>query len=138
MAANPIAAVMIHVADVGAALLWYERAFPEAVRVFHGDPAFECLSLHGVQLEFVPRDSKVSSGPCGSVIYYRVAHFDAALAHFQRLGSSVYRGPIDIENSQRMCQVQDPWGNCVGIRGVARYPEPKTEPWRADPAQTQR
>lgn len=32
--------------------------------------------------------------------------------------AALYRGPIGIEAGQRMCQVRDPWDNCIGLRGV--------------------
>lgn len=42
----------------------------------------------------------------------------AALAHGERLGAVRYRGPMQIEPGVWMCQVQDPWGNCLGLRGA--------------------
>jgi predicted enzyme related to lactoylglutathione lyase len=114
---SPIAAVMIHVADVELALRWYQRALPEAERVSIGSPAFECLSLHGVLIEIVPQDEKVGAGAFGSVVYWRVDDFDAALLRVRSLGGTLYRGPLRIGDSQCMCQVQDPWGNCIGLRG---------------------
>ena len=64
-------AVMIHVNDVAAALTWYARAFPRAVRKKPTMPTseFEYLDLDGVMLELVPADKKVSSGASGSVVY---------------------------------------------------------------------
>jgi uncharacterized protein len=108
---------MIHVSDVELALRWYQRALPEAGRVSIGSPAFECLSLHGVLIEIVPQDEKVGSGAFGSVVYWQVDDFDEALARLQSLGGRLYRGPLQLEDSECMCQVQDPWGNCIGLRG---------------------
>ncbi|MFH0133972.1 VOC family protein [Variovorax sp. VaC1] len=115
----PIAAVMVHVADVEAALGWYARAFPEAERVSIGTPAFECLSLFGVLLEIVPADEKVGAGASGSIVYWNVECFDAALGHLQSLGATLYRGPMRLEGEEHMCQVRDPWGNCIGLRGLS-------------------
>jgi predicted enzyme related to lactoylglutathione lyase len=115
---NPVAAVMIHVADVDAGFDWYQRAFPDAIRKRINAPIdFEFLDVNGVMIEIVAADSKVGSGAAGSVVYWQVADFDAALSRLQRIGASLYRGPLAIENSQRMCQVRDPWGNCIGLRG---------------------
>ena len=116
---NPITAVMIHVRDVTAALRWYARAFPQAVRERLVMPTFEFeyLDVDGVMLELVPADEKVSAGASGSVVYWNVPDFDQALAHFQSIGSTIYRGPGEIEDGRRMCQVRDPWGNCIGLRG---------------------
>jgi hypothetical protein len=79
---------------------------------------FEYLDIDGVMLEIVPADSKVRNDAAGSVVYWRVADFQAALEHLLAAGATLYRGPIDIDAGQRMAQVRDPWGNCIGIRGL--------------------
>ena len=112
-----IAAVMIHVADPAEALNWYEQAFAGAARCLLPDTDFEYLDYGGVMLELVPADAKVASGAAGSVVYWQVPDFAAALARFQSLGAELYRGPLDIEGGQRMAQVRDPWGNTK--RGVS-------------------
>ena len=118
MNTSPIAAVLVHVADVSEGLAWYERAFPQAERRrIHEPLPIEYLFIAGVMLEIVPADAKVASGAAGSVVYWWVENFDAALEHFQSIGGKLYRGPLDIEEGQRMCQVLDPWGNAVGLRG---------------------
>jgi predicted enzyme related to lactoylglutathione lyase len=112
-----IAAVMVHVANVAQALEWYERAFPGAVRSSTSNPKFEFLVVRGVRIEMVPADAKVPSGPGGSVVYWRVPQLESALEHMESLGARLYRGPMQVEGGQAMCQVQDPWGNCIGLRG---------------------
>jgi predicted enzyme related to lactoylglutathione lyase len=115
-----VAAVMVHVPNVADGLAWYQRAFPTAVRSRVAEPDFEFLLVGDTRIEIVLADVKVSSGPCGSVVYWRVAQFEEALAHLQRIGASLYRGPMQIEGGNLTCQVRDPWGNCVGLRGPAR------------------
>ena len=112
-----ISAVLVHVPDVETGLQWYQRAFPISERKRLEAFDFEYLCVGGVNLEIVPSDEKVSSGAAGSVVYWHVANFEAALAHFESLGAKLYRGPMSIEEGQRMCQVRDPWGNCIGLRG---------------------
>jgi ribosomal protein S18 acetylase RimI-like enzyme len=119
-APGPVAAVMVHVSDVDAALAWYQSAFARAVPIHVAEPAFDGLALDGVNIEIVRADEKVSSGAAGSVVYWRVPALDAALAHLERLGATLYRGPMAIENGEAMCQVRDPWGNCIGLRGPYR------------------
>ena len=116
---------MIHVSDVSAALLWYQLAFPTALHSTVPDFNFEVLTINGVRLEIVPADEKVGSGPGGSVVYWQVASFSAAFGHLLKLGATLYRGPMDIEHGFRMCQVQDPWGNCIGLRGPAGTVPPR-------------
>ncbi|MDF2508924.1 MAG: glyoxalase/bleomycin resistance/dioxygenase family protein, partial [Microbacterium sp.] len=62
---------------------------------------------------------KVASGPVGSVVYWSAEDFRRALSHFESLGAELYRGPMKIDGDLWMCQVRDPWGNCVGLRGPA-------------------
>jgi len=120
MSEPAIAAVMVHVSNVADALAWYSSAFRESSRRRVGLPELESLQVGEVQLEFVPSDSKVSSGPSGSVVYWKVAQFEEALSHFQSVGAKLYRGPMQIEGGQGICQVQDPWGNCIGLRGPSK------------------
>jgi uncharacterized glyoxalase superfamily protein PhnB len=123
VATKPILAVLVHVPEVERALDWYEQALPGATRRRLAEPApLEYLDVAGVMLEMVPADEKVSNAAAGSVVYWHTPDFDASLAHLLALGATLYRGPGDIEYGQRMCQVRDPWGNCVGLRGPASTP----------------
>jgi predicted enzyme related to lactoylglutathione lyase len=116
-----IAAVLVPVPDVGAGLDWYQRALVGARRgVVQACDDFEFLELAGIRVELVQADSKVAPGAAGTVVYWRVADFDAALAHLRACGATLYRGPREIEDGQKMCQVRDPWGNCIGLRGPGR------------------
>ncbi|MDR6432757.1 VOC family protein [Brucella pseudogrignonensis] len=112
-----ISAVLIHVSDVDAAIEWYRKAFPQAVLKHLEAYDFSYLQIGDVDLEIVPADEKVSSGAAGSVIYWHVDNFDESLAHLIAIGGKLYRGPLDIQDNMRMCQVKDPWGNCIGLRG---------------------
>ena len=113
---NP-AAILVHVPNVEKGLEWYKKAFPEAVPVH--DPAFDftVLNLNGFSLEVVQADDKVGVGKFGTVLYWSVTSLPVALAHFEKLGAHLYRGPMEIENGLSMCQVEDPFGNLIGLRG---------------------
>ena len=114
---EPIAAVLVHVPDVEAGLAWYHLAFPQATRCRLEAFDFTYLSIGSVNLEIVPADRLVGSGAAGSVVYWRVQDFDKTVAHLRSIGAELYRGPLQIENGLRMCQLRDPWGNCIGLRG---------------------
>ena len=117
MLTEPIAAVLVHVSDVQVGLAWYQQAFPIAVRSRVEAGGLEFLSIAGVQLELVPSDEQVASDACGSVVYWHVANLQSALHHMQSIGAKMNRGPMRIEDGLSMCQVRDPWGNCIGLRG---------------------
>lgn len=112
-----IAALLIHVEDIEQGLSWYRHAFPRAKSRRVDDTDFEVLVIGTTHLELVLADDQVSSGAAGTVVYWRVTDLDEAIAHFAALGAAVYRGPLLIEDCLWMCQVRDPWGNCIGLRG---------------------
>lgn len=115
-----IAAVLVHTPDFVAALDWYERAFVGARRVHLDAWNHTILRFGDIDIEPVRADHKVGAGPAGSVVYWQVTDFDRALEHMQSVGATLYRGPMDIEGGEAMCQVRDPWGNCIGLRGRRR------------------
>ncbi len=73
--------------------------------------------MDGFFLEVVQEDDKVGAGNQGTVLYWSVPSLTAAIKHFEELGAKLYRGPMFIENGLGMCQVQDPFGNLIGLRG---------------------
>ena len=75
------------------------------------------LELNGFSLEIVQADDKVPAGKRGTVVYWLVENLTDGLAHFEALGAKLYRGPMAIENGLTMCQVEDPFGNLIGLRG---------------------
>ncbi|OCP01743.1 MULTISPECIES: glyoxalase/bleomycin resistance/dioxygenase family protein [unclassified Ensifer] len=114
---DSVAAILVHVPDTETGLAWYRRAFPAAERQWLEEFDFAYLKVGAVDLEIVQADEKVASGAAGSVVYWSVEDLDRSLAHFEALGALLYRGPIAIQEGLWMCQVRDPWGNCIGLRG---------------------
>jgi predicted enzyme related to lactoylglutathione lyase len=108
---------MIYVPDRLTGIEWYQRAFPKAQRIKLPPEDFECLEYGGVLIEIVSSDEKSVSGCGGSIVYWATSDFALSLQHFLDIGAEIYRGPLTIEGGQRMCQVRDPWGNCLGLRG---------------------
>ncbi|MOA22893.1 Glyoxalase-like domain protein [compost metagenome] len=111
-----ILSILLHVGDWRQATAWYARAFPEAKRVLPAGDDYGHLELDGVALEIVDGDEKVSSGAAGSVVYWAVQDLTAEVARLEALGANLYRGPLTLEDGDCICQVRDPWGNCIGLR----------------------
>ena len=110
-------ALLIHVNDVPSGLEWYKKAFPDAKSVYLEEFRFTVLDMNGFMLEVVQADEKVGSGKLGTVMYWAIPDLNIAINHFKSLGAKVYRGPIPIENGLGMCQIEDPFGNLIGLRG---------------------
>jgi uncharacterized protein len=117
MPSAQVVAVMIHVPSPKQGLAWYEQAFPLARRHTSFEHEFEYLRIGSIQIELVHADEKVSSGPSGTVVYWQVASITEEIKRLELMGGKLYRGPLRIEDGLSMCQVQDPWGNCIGLRG---------------------
>ncbi len=114
-------ALLVYVDDCEAGLRWYQRAFPEAKRVELPEFDFTLLKIGEFALEVVQADSKVTSGRAGTVLYWQVDNLTATINRLTQLGAKLYRGPIEIENHQSMCQLCDPFGNLIGLRGPSFY-----------------
>lgn len=114
---SDIAAVLIPVPDVAAGRAWYLQAFPGAVMSTVPETGFDYLLVGATRIEVVLADERLPSGAAGSVVYWRVPEFSRSLAHLVSIGAVLYRGPMKIEDDLWMCQVRDPWGNCIGLRG---------------------
>ena len=108
---------MIHAPDIKAAFTWYRNAFSQSKLVRLEEFNFEFLDVNGIQIEIVPADEKVASGAAGSVVYWEVENFQESFDHLTSMGAFLYRGPMKIENNRQMCQLKDPFGNLIGIRG---------------------
>jgi len=117
MPLDQVTAVMVHVPDAQQGLAWYAQAFPLAIRERSPEHDFEFLRVGNLQIEVVPADEKVSAGPSGTVVYWQVTSVAEEVERLRLLGATLYRGPMHIEADLSMCQVQDPWGNCIGLRG---------------------
>jgi len=111
-------AVLVPVPDPSEGLLWYQRAFPTAVVESLPDSDFKVLSINHFQIEVVPSDAKLPTGMAGTVLYWQFDDLLQAIKHFQSLGSTLYRGPLQIEQGMGMCQMTDTFGNLIGLRGL--------------------
>lgn len=109
--------LLVHVDDVEKALEWYSNALIGSVRIHLPVSGAQALNIGNFILELVPSDSKVSSGESGTVLYWNVSNLKTEIVRFQSLGSVLFRGPMDIENGQAMCQMTDTFGNLIGLRG---------------------
>ncbi len=110
-------AVLIHVTDIGSALEWYCKAFPSSRVLISELNELAVLDMNGFSLELVKADSKVANGKNGSVLYWSVSSLDEALTRLLSMGAKLYRGPMLIKGGLGMCQVEDPDGNLIGLRG---------------------
>jgi len=111
------AALLVHVINVDAALVWYQKAFPDATLYKIENTEQHQLQPGNFCIEIVQSDTKVGSGKSGTVLYWLVPDLNSAVSNLTSLGAKLYRGPMKIENDLSMCQLEDPFGNLIGLRG---------------------
>ena len=109
---------MFFVADVEAAASWYGKLLEKIV--IHVLPDVPILRLETAEIWFHEADSKVSSGKSGPVTYWLVVDFSGAIRRAEQRGGSVYRGPLEIEKGDSICQIADPFGNLFGLIGKTK------------------
>lgn len=107
-------AVLIHVAD---GLAWYKKAFPNAIAEYLPEFDFTLLHVGNFTIEIVQEDAKVSEGKKGSVLYCQFIGITKVIAHLLQLGAPLHLGPMEIDQGLKMCQVEDPSDNLIGLKG---------------------
>ena len=75
---------------------WHQRAFPGSTRATAAGLDFEHLQVDGapgsMRIEIVKADEKVSSGPSGTVVYWRVENITSLLAAFEKMVQNSIEG----------------------------------------------
>jgi ribosomal-protein-serine acetyltransferase len=110
--------VYVFASDVAQSKKWYEKVLGLSPVVDIENYAEFRVAGSGLCLH--PADSKSPLSTGGSVGYWRVLDFQKAVDYFKAHGAVVYRGPLDIGNSNFICQVRDPFGNVIGLTGRKR------------------
>lgn len=119
--------IIVYVADVEAALAFYERAFGIGRRFLHPSGDFGETEMEGARLAFTshalgatavpvaysPLDPQAS--PVGVELTLIAADVDAAFAEAVAHGATPLKEPQDEPWGQRVSYVRDPFGVLVGI-----------------------
>ena len=105
--------IVFFVAEVELAVAWYEQILAGQV----DRSGLPTVVVGDVQLGFHPADGKTPQGVGGTVPYCGVDSLDAVAKKFVGGGAAVHRGPLEIEDGRRICQIRDPFGNVFGLIG---------------------
>ncbi len=115
--------VLMFVPSVRSAAEWYSSVLKLPASFV--DENFAMIPIGIAQLCFHAADAKVPAGRAGQVAYWRVDSLVEASAAFSKAGAALYRGPLQIDSAQGICQFADPFGNLFGLIGAFEAPEPK-------------
>ena len=108
-----LATVIYHVPDLDRAKAWYANAFNQ--QPYFDQPFYVGFNIGGYELGLDPDPSGGSSGPGGSVAYWRVDEIEAALQHFVANGATVVAPVQDVGGDIRVATIADPFGNLIGL-----------------------
>jgi len=110
--AQGVSQVIVFVDDPEAAAAFWAEALGTT-----RDTRLPLINVRGIELFFHESDPEKSPPGASTVVYWRVDDFDAARQRLLDLGCEAWRGPIDIGEGRRICQLRDPFGVVVGLDG---------------------
>ena len=132
MSLRGFAALIFLVDDVAAATDWYTELLGEApvftrpgpgggvtyakFRIGDGDGEAELALADGTR---APRGR--AAGPGGAIVHWRVDDFAATLARLKAMGAEEYT-PATAHGPFMTAVVVDPFGNLLGLQGLAATP----------------
>ena len=107
--------VFYFVDDLTAARDWYREFIgTDPVEI---QPQLVTFLVGDVRLTLHVADEFNSGGDLeGTVAYWGVDDVDEVVAWCAARGAIVHRGPKTIFTGERLCQLQDPFGNLFGVR----------------------
>ncbi len=111
-----IVEIMYFVPERLEAARWYAELFQSEIE-WQDEPDHFFLKVGDQEIWFHEADAKMASGAAGQVAYWRVDNFSGFFKRAERLGATLYRGPLDRQDGFHMCQLKDPFGNVFGIVG---------------------
>ncbi|MCM2280401.1 MAG: GNAT family N-acetyltransferase [Bdellovibrionaceae bacterium] len=107
--------VILFTSDIQASREFYRRAF--AVEPILDLPEICEFKIGTRSLILQPGDPQFPAGTQTELAYWPVEHFDQAVALLKSLGGEVFRGPLSLGDGDHICQIRDPLGNQIGLRG---------------------
>ena len=105
--------VIYHVADLDRAKAWYASVFQQ--QPYFDEPFYVGFNIAGYELGLHPGGTVSRPGPGGSVAYWRVTNIDRAVEHFVSNGATVVAKIQDVGGGIKVADLQDPFGNVVGL-----------------------
>ena len=113
---NKLHTVYLFVHNVKESSSWYSKVLNIPLTI--DEDNFGLIKICSSEMCFHPVDDKSPVSTGGSVAYWHVEDLAEASDLFVKHGGSLYRGPIEIpESDEGICQIKDPFGNVIGLRG---------------------
>ena len=114
--------VIYHVPDLSRAKAWYVSAFQQPP--YFDQPFYVGFNIAGYELGLDP-NAATSSGPGGSVAYWRVDDIAIGVQHFVDIGAVISSPIQDVGDRIQVATVVDPFGNPIGLIENPHFALPK-------------
>ena len=109
-----LATIRIFVNNVQESKNWYQSLFGQ--KPIEEIENFVSFKISNVCFDISLADSKSPFSSGGSVGYWLIDDIDKLLERVEKIGGKIYRGPLRVEEVQRIIvQIQDPFGNVIGF-----------------------
>jgi predicted enzyme related to lactoylglutathione lyase len=106
---------MLFVDDPGSVATWWAEALGVDAPRSHG--SYRWIELDDAELGFHVSDSERNPPGASSVGYLAVDDLERTRGALIARGAQPWRGPLRLTANRQICQVQDPFGNIVGLDG---------------------
>ncbi|WP_127717141.1 VOC family protein [Halobacteriovorax sp. HLS] len=88
------------------------------IEPFEEDKLFCSFKFANTYFNLHLADEKSPKSRGGTVVYLHVEDIDVFIDNAKLLDMKIYRGPLIVEEIGRtICQLEDPFGNIIGIEG---------------------
>jgi predicted enzyme related to lactoylglutathione lyase len=116
---RPVVNVYYFVEDIAAATAWYADLL-DAQPIESFGSRLVTFAVGETRLTLHNNDDyNTNAATHGTVAYWDVEDIAATVAECIRHGAVAHRGPATIFTGDRLCQLQDPFGNLLGVREAA-------------------
>ena len=116
-----IAQIVVFVEEPPAAARFWAEALDAQHRLADGgalvELAFAELFFHPADQERTPWGEEKNPRGGSTVVYLAVDDLNETRERLLAVGCEPWRGPIEIEDGRRICQVRDPFGTVWGLDG---------------------
>jgi len=101
------------VPDLARARAWYTEWL--GIEPYFDESFYVGFDLNGFELGLHPESPDHRAGRSGAVAYWKVTDLDAEWARLLQIGATALSSPRDVGGGVRVAQVQDPFGNAIGV-----------------------
>ncbi|EFC80741.1 VOC family protein [Parafrankia sp. EUN1f] len=115
---GPVTTVMTFADDPEKSARWWANQLDADVHLdIDGESVYAWLTVAGVEIGFHQADDDRNPRGGSPVVYWAVTDLDATRRRLLTAGCVHHRGPLNVSEGRRICQIIDPFGTIIGFEG---------------------